>query len=199
MIGDNEARRAEIRARMKREREILQGDPAAYAGKSLAAQAALERQPIFAGAQVLALYYAIKGEVGTELLIRHALENGQAVYLPGILENGAMEFARIMSPLDLAPGPFGTMQPKSEGLGPGKFSPDLMIVPGLAFDRAGHRLGYGGGYYDRFIAQRKAPWPLAGLCFAFQLVDEIPAMPWDLRLDYIVDENGCRKVDEPGK
>lgn len=190
--GDRRAHdeREVIRARMKKARSAGLG----VERLSLEAQEALFGHPLFARSASLALYYAIKGEIGTEFLLARALEAHKAVYLPRILGAGEMQFARILSLEDLEPGQFGTRQPRGRGLGPDKFAPDLMIVPGLAFDRKGHRLGYGGGYYDRFIAQRAFAWPLAGLCFAFQIIGQIPAKPWDLRLDYLFDENGCYTV-----
>ena len=60
----------------------------------------------------------------------------------------------------------------------------LILLPGLAFDRQGHRLGYGGGYYDRFFAQSSC-LTLAGFCFSFQLCREVPADPWDVAMDAV--------------
>lgn len=184
------ALRDALRVRLKNMRQAL--DPGECRAKSIAAQKAICAHELFSRADSIALYMPIKGEIGTELLFARALEAGKAVYLPRVSSNRQMEFARINSMDDLEPGVFGIPQPARaiRGLGPEEFAPDLMIVPGIAFDVAGHRLGFGGGYYDRFLGARRHFWPVAGLCFSFQLVDEIPSMPWDQGVDYIFDENG---------
>ena len=67
------------------------------------------------------------------------------------------------------------------------FAPDLALLPGVAFDLAGGRLGYGGGYYDRFL-EKALNCPRMGLCFEFQLVSSLPLAPWDQRVNYICTE-----------
>ena len=66
----------------------------------------------------------------------------------------------------------------------GTFRPDLAVVPGLAFDRRGRRLGFGGGYYDHYFAHASR-LTLAGFCFSFQLCREVPADPWDVTMDAV--------------
>ena len=67
------------------------------------------------------------------------------------------------------------------------FAPDIALLPGVAFDLAGGRLGYGGGYYDRFL-EKALNCPRVGLCFEFQLVSSLPLAPWDQRVNYICTE-----------
>lgn len=182
--------RESLRAELKKARGLL--TPEEYLAKSAAAQEKLCAHELFKRADSVALYMPIKGEIGTGLVFARALEAGKTVYMPRILHARRMEFAQTNSMSDLESGPFGLRQPVAaiRGFGPDEFGPGLMVMPGIAFDLAGRRLGFGGGYYDRFLGARKNVFPVAGLCFAFQLVDEIPAMPWDYGVDTIFTENG---------
>jgi 5-formyltetrahydrofolate cyclo-ligase len=103
-----------------------------------------------------------------------------------------MVFCRVRSPLGpWERGAFGIPEPprpepeEDGGLGPGDF-PALVIVPGLAFDREGRRLGRGGAYYDRFLGELETagrPFHTVGLCTPCQLVSEVPAEAWDRSMD----------------
>ncbi|MDH5751279.1 MAG: 5-formyltetrahydrofolate cyclo-ligase [Deltaproteobacteria bacterium] len=97
----------------------------------------------------------------------------------------------------LARGPFGVAEPPPEAVRPLALERiALVIVPGLAFDRQGNRLGHGKGYYDEFLARlagarqnagKRAPW-LVAPCYSAQLLAGLPSDPWDIRLDFIVTE-----------
>lgn len=186
--------REKLRERLKLARTSMPAGECA--AKSLAAQKALLAHELFEESRSIALYMPIRGEIGTDFLLTGALNGGKTLYMPRTLKNRKMEFARVMGPDDLETGNFGIMEPKKSiaGFGPDEFAPDLMIVPGLAFDLAGNRLGFGGGYYDRFLGTRQNTWPLVGFCYDFQIVDALKAMPWDCKMDYIFSENGCHGV-----
>jgi 5-formyltetrahydrofolate cyclo-ligase len=159
-----------------------------WQARSQAAQERLLRAPCWQGAASLALYMPAKGETGTDLLLRSALADGRRVFYPRVIKggDGRMEFVEVRGLGDFAPGAFGIMEPGPSlcGVPEGAFSPDLVVVPGLAFDRRGRRLGFGGGYYDRFFAQ-SSRLTLAGFCFSFQLCREVPADPWDVTMDAV--------------
>ena len=90
---------------------------------------------------------------------------------------------------DLAPGPWNIPEPKLEKLRP--LEPeeiDFVVVPGVAFDQQGNRLGYGGGYYDRFFTQLRAEVPLVAITFEVQVLAEIPVAPWDRQVDLLITE-----------
>lgn len=86
----------------------------------------------------------------------------------------------------MVPGAHGPLEPREGIPAP---PPDVILVPGLAFTHSGHRLGRGGGYFDRWLASRRGI-PTVGICFSCQLVDSLPVEPHDLRVDAIVTEAG---------
>ena len=89
---------------------------------------------------------------------------------------------------DLLPGPFGAREPAGDTPAP---PPDLILVPGLAFDGSGFRLGRGGGFYDRFLASLPSPRPVrCGVCFSRQIVPAVPREEHDSRVDFLLSEEG---------
>ena len=155
----------------------------------------------------VALYVGIKDEMNTSLLLDAAWSEGRTLWLPRVRRGqpGIMDFAACVSREQLRPGPFGLLEPDADlpGVGPedvaagtahaassgsdNVFAPQLMILPGLAFDLEGGRLGYGGGYYDRFL-QAGLDCPRVGFCFDFQLVSSLPLAPWDQRFHHLCTE-----------
>lgn len=105
------------------------------------------------------------------------------IVAPQTLKARQLKHLRLLSPNDLESGRFGTQHPAGDEEFGGK--PDLILVPGLAFDHRGFRLGYGAGYYDTFLAQNPHAFKL-GVCYPFQLVDEVPIEPHDVQLDQII-------------
>jgi 5-formyltetrahydrofolate cyclo-ligase len=127
--------------------------------------------------------------IGEEIDIRpllHALhERGHPVVLPVTPRRGEALTFRGWQPGDaLVPERFGTMRPIGDLL-----IPDVLLIPLLAFDVAGGRLGYGGGFYDRTLAGLPGRFRL-GCAFAAQQVDAVPFGPYDMRLDAVATENG---------
>lgn len=187
------ARKTALRERMRRLR--LDQPPGLARARSLEAQRRLMDAPCWRNARSVALYVALKGELSTDSLLDAAWKSGRAVWLPRVRprEPGRMEFVACAGPGQLRPGPFGLREPEDglPGLGPEEagmsFRPDLLVLPGLAFDRRGGRLGFGGGYYDRFLDNMPA-CPRVGLCFAFQIIRNLPLEQWDQRVRYLCTE-----------
>ncbi|MCR4666542.1 MAG: 5-formyltetrahydrofolate cyclo-ligase [Desulfovibrio sp.] len=146
-------------------------------------------------AGAVALYMAMEkeGEVRTDLLLSRALALGKRVYLPRVAGKGLLHLARFTADTALEKGHFGIDEPARSvpGLTAPCFAeeePDcLVILPALALDRSGVRLGYGGGYYDRFLSSPGTHVRL-GLCFSFQLVPHLPCDMWDQRVHAICTE-----------
>ncbi len=130
-------------------------------------------------------FYPIKKEPDLILLAEELLKNGKTVAFPKI--NGK-EITPIVvnSVKELSPGKFGIPEPPSDFRRVLK-SADVVFVPGLAFDISGFRVGYGGGYYDRFLKSFTVKAKV-GVCFSFQLFEKVPHNPFDIPVDYITTE-----------
>ena len=122
----------------------------------------LEQTELFQAASCIALYHAIPGEVQTA----------------GFIEKG---------PESLKPGPFGILEPKADGIEVPKNEIDLIIVPGVAFDKDKNRMGRGRGFYDRLLSTLNAP--KVGICFGFQMIPQVPVEPLDKKMDYVITED----------
>lgn len=148
-----------------------------------------------AGGAVVAGYWPLAGELDPRPLMELLAERGARLALPGAAHPGRpLRFHAFLPGDVLRPGPFGVMIPAE---GTAELQPDLVLVPLLAFDVRGGRLGYGGGFYDRTLEalRRTRPGLLAvGLAFAAQEVSALPHEPGDQMLDWIVTENGARRV-----
>ncbi|MBI2549748.1 5-formyltetrahydrofolate cyclo-ligase [Candidatus Woesearchaeota archaeon] len=157
--------------------------------KSAAIAAKLQQLEEYAGAKTV-LFYAAKGnEAQTKKLINDALKSGKKVLLP--ITNtaaGELEVAEIRDySSDLKPGAFGIMEPKRRSA-VDEEEIDVVIVPGVAFDKDGHRLGYGLGYYDKLL-HRLAKAAEIGLAYDFQVVEKLPRESHDRPMDAIVTES----------
>lgn len=147
------------------------------------------RLPEFESSKCMLLYAAKGGEVHTDGIIQSALSLGKCVALPVTLkEEKKLEIYRIDSLEELAPGAFGILEPTvREGRGVDGKCVDLVVVPGVSFDRRGHRIGHGMGYYDSLL--KKLSCKKIGLAYDMQLVDKVPDEPHDVAVDMIVTEN----------
>jgi 5-formyltetrahydrofolate cyclo-ligase len=173
-----------IRKRVLSDRKQL--DSLTYTCLSQQAQQQLIGSDCFSRAKILALYSPINNEVATEQIFTAAEGFDKKICYPRV--NGDdLEFIVVDSVNDLVPGIFGVAEPLRgeklfvEGL-------DLIVVPGVAFDLDGYRLGYGCGYYDRQLAEIGSDVVTVGLCFEFQLCDLLPNEAHDQRLDFIATE-----------
>ena len=148
--------------------------------------------PAYRAAREVAAYLPVKNEVDAAIVARQTLADGKRLLLPRCRDDapGLLDFGCVSCLSDVEPGRFGILEPRQAVCRPPEaFAPDLILVPGLAFDRLGRRLGFGGGYYDRLLAQPLAARAFSvGLAFAFQLVRELPADPWDRPVNAVVTE-----------
>ncbi len=145
---------------------------------------------VYGGFPRVFVFASYRDEADTMGLIRELISEGTAVFCPKV-EGQDMTFYRLLKIEDLTEGYKGIPEPDIEkGLEPdAPSSDDLMLVPGLLFDREGGRIGYGGGYYDRYMEAH--PCVKAGLCFSDQIRKEkLPQMPWDISVDLLVSDHG---------
>lgn len=152
--------------------------------------------PVFCAARTVMAYVAHRNEVETAQVIREALTQGKRVVLPVTLTREKALSARQIAkfPEDLVPGAYGIPEPKAfcPEVDPAEL--DLVLVPGIAFDLRGYRLGYGGGYYDRFLPRLREDAVTVGLAYDFQVVPTVYPSPYDQPVKLVVTEE---RVIEP--
>ena len=186
-------RKTALRAEAKRRRAEAAAAP--DAGAALSARV-LAGVPPAAGAAV-SCYWPMGSEIDTRPLMTALQARGHAVGLPVMEGRGRPLRFRAWTPgTALEPGGFGTRIP---GAGAAEVVPDYLLVPLLAFDRAGFRLGYGGGFYDRTLQALRAAGPrlAVGVAFAGQELPAVPREATDERLDWIVTEAEAIRISPP--
>ena len=154
--------------------------------------------PEYRRAITVAFYSSIakEGEVATVDMVGVSLEQGKKVCLPKIISD-SLEFFNVNSIEELKEGAFGILEPVGDKIKPEQI--DIAILPGIAFDARGNRIGFGRGYYDRFL-KRVRNASIVALAFDFQIVDKIPSTKSDVRVHKIVTESGiidCSKDKKP--
>ncbi|MDT8443190.1 MAG: 5-formyltetrahydrofolate cyclo-ligase [Desulfuromonadales bacterium] len=145
------------------------------------------RSDLFQRVSCLALYSAIHNEVLTETVSIRAIESGKTLVYPRIKDD-ELVFVEVRSSDDLAPGAFGVLEPRGDNAIPAE-NLDLVIVPGVAFDLTGHRLGYGRGFYDRALAECRADCVKLGFAYDSQLLAALPATKHDQMLSVLITES----------
>lgn len=148
----------------------------------------LRSLPVWKESGLVALYAPIRGEADLLPLVEIARREGKRVVFPrACVEARTLKFYEVERAAELSPGAYGVPEPpRVEARSVRAASLDLIVLPGLAFDRRGRRLGFGGGYYDRLLA---APAPATvGVAFECQLRETLPEEPHDRGVDVVVTE-----------
>ena len=185
--------REEARARRNRQQD----------GKRLSGQIfqRLAELPEYVRAGTLMLYLSFRSEVGTHQFLHRAWSEGKRVVVPYCVGD-RLELFRLESPDELAPGTLGILEPVAplrtaaeRRVAAAKL--DLVVVPGLAFDRQCGRIGYGKGYYDRLLHEVRGDAALVAVAFQCQIFPEVPVLPDDVRMDRIVTEESIYQRSRP--
>ena len=164
-------------------------DPASRVRRSRIIQEKLLSSDDFRGSGLIMTYVPMSAEVDTLYMIERTLEEGKRVVVPYVdVSNQTMVASELLSINDLVEGPFGTRQPKN---GPAITVQleeiDLIVVPGIAFDKKNMRLGRGKGYFDGFLADKAlSSTKTVGLAFKFQIVDSLPSDPHDMPVSRVI-------------
>lgn len=182
-------------ARQKLRQQVLAGrdglSPEERHQKSARIAATLWQLPVFLEARILCIYVNFRSEVETVPLIRQCLARGRTVSAPLTLfrEVRLIPYAFVDPDVELRPGYCGIPEPvagRLSAVDPATI--DVVIVPGSVFDAHGGRLGYGGGYYDRFLQNdARRAWRI-GLAFEAQMVDRVPTLSHDQPMHYLITE-----------
>lgn len=169
-----------LREKMLKTRETLTKDEVARRSGIIADR--LSSHPRFKEAKTIGFYIPKGNEADTLPMVEAAIRLGKAVAAP--VTDHKITFYAFHSLSDLTPGKFGIQEPQIRDSKPSE--PELIIVPGVAFGLCMHRLGYGKGYYDAYLAKSFAY--RIGICFDFQVVEKLPTHANDQRMDEIITE-----------
>lgn len=145
---------------------------------------------VYKKAKTILFYASFDGEVDTKGMLKQALKAGKRVALPVMVEAKKSIIPSLVFDLhkELGIGPYGITQPRKDYLRPVDLSDiDLVVVPAVAFDKQGNRLGRGKGYYDRFLKNLPQTTPTIGLAFDFQVAEKLPfVMPFDVAVKCVI-------------
>ena len=148
---------------------------------------------IVSAGMVVCAYVPDDDEAGGSGLLSRLVDSGARVLLPVSPAVGPLGWAEYAGPADLAPGRFGIPVPSAPPDGPETIAgADLVLVPAVAVDRRGNRLGRGKGFYDRLLSSTKAT--KIGVAYEFQLVDSIPTEPHDVKMDLVITQSGIHVI-----
>lgn len=193
--------RDELRTRMRERRTALPPVERIAAARGVGEQ--LETLPEFLTDLRIGAYWAVRGELPLSHALPPLFRRGQIVFLPVLAAERRLRFAPWLPGQDLAANRYGIPEPEQNAASAvDPHALDLVLVPMLAFDRRGHRLGSGGGWYDRSFAflqdrPRPANTVLVGVGYAFQEVPMLPVEAHDVRLDFIVTERELIDCNPP--
>jgi len=184
--------RQELRQRLREQRNRLSAAERIAAAQGLLQQ--LQQLPELSVDERVAGYFAANGELSLHLVVAHCWRRGMRFHLPVAAPGRQLRFAPYSAATAVQANRFGIPEPQvaaAQLVAPDTL--ELVLVPLLGFDRRGHRLGYGGGFYDSsfaFLQQRERPTTplLVGIGYSFQEVDTLAPQPWDVRLDLIATE-----------
>lgn len=170
--------------------------------KSRAIQGRVIALQEFATARTILTYLGVRTEVATDAIVTEAVRAAGKVAVPYVTSAG-LRAAFIKGRDDVIPARFGLVEPADRikqdperNCPPG--SVELFVVPGLAFDRAGGRAGFGKAYYDRLLAQANPKAVFVAVCFHGQLVDQVPMLDHDIRMHFVITEQEIIRASPPG-
>lgn len=138
--------------------------------------------------RVFFVYNSFGSEVMTDKIVEYLLDNGKCVYMPKV-KGDQMFSLKICKETEFIKNAFGVFEPVGE---PEEIDDFVAVMPCLAVDKFGNRIGYGKGYYDRFLKNKTAK--KIAICFDFQIIDELPFEEFDVRLDYIASDRKILKI-----
>src|SRR6266545_7228159 len=179
-------------------RDALPIEHRVAAGDAILARIAV--LPSFVHAHTVLLTLAFRSEWDTLPLVRTALAAGKIVVLPRVDQASRMLALHALSDpvADIVPGYRGIPEPRADAPAIAAERVDWVLVPGVAFDRDGRRLGYGGGFYDRLLPLLAGHSPRIAACYALQIVDAVPSGPHDARMDVIITEHELLSIAREG-
>ena len=171
----------ELRRKIREQKRNMTAEEIAEASRKLAEQ--FYATSYYQNAAVIYGYLPYNQEVRTVPILEQALRDGKKVAVPKVYGD-TMRFLYMDDLSLVAPSDLGIPEPMADAP-VAEDETALVIMPGLAFDKAGNRMGYGGGFYDKFLAQ-EPHHPTVALCYGFQMVDSIPTEDYDIPVDLVL-------------
>jgi 5-formyltetrahydrofolate cyclo-ligase len=186
--------KAQLRKQMRQQRQALA--PPAQLSAASAASHRISQLPGWSEATRIALYIANDGEMDASSLEALCREDGKQLFLPVIEENSELVFGAWPSDITLVANRFGIPEPGADVERCSASAMDVVVLPLVAWDLRGGRLGMGGGFYDRTFAGVNGPL-LVGLAHSLQQVSFVPQDPWDISMNFVVTDTAlhCCKVE----
>ena len=173
--------KAELSAQIRAKKRAMTGDEIRSKSRMLCAMFLCS--PEYLRSDTVYAYLPYNQEVRTEYILEKALADGKKVAVPKVFGD-TMKFIYLEDLDQVSSGYCGIPEPVADG--PVADDPTaLVLMPGLAFDEAGHRIGYGGGFYDKFLAS-EPNHPTVALCYDFQMVEDIPVDERDIPVDRVI-------------
>ncbi len=186
--------KSKIRSRIESQRRSLASELVHSQSSKIISH--LKDLPEYRAAKSIHCYVACRNEVNTHQLIKDTLQTGRRIIVPVTdLSTHTLLHAEIKTFDELKKGTFGILEPIRDRFQQFDISEvDLVIVPGVAFDLSGHRIGFGGGFYDGFLENLKTT--KIALAYEFQIVDKIPTRAEDERVDVLVSEKSTYRFND---
>lgn len=151
----------------------------------------------YKNANVIFVFVSFKSEVDTHKIITYALKDSKTICVPKInVSEKEMEIFKIESLGELKEGYYGILEPQENCPSVNSDEIDLILMPGAAFDKQGGRIGYGGGFYDRFLKRMNKKVDKIALAYDFQIIDKVPMEEFDIKINGIVTNNQYIKIQE---
>lgn len=183
---DTDGTKQRLRNHMKNMRNTLSKEQLKLAEQK--ALVGISEKVDYKNASVVLAYMSFGNEIPTGKIIEKARRDGKLVGIPKVIKKGIMEFYDVTK-VNLVTSKYGIKEPETTGKHPIdilKHDKVFVIVPGLAFDHNHNRLGYGGGFYDRYLSKYIKKVSILGLCYDFQCVDSVPVSSYDVPMDDIL-------------
>lgn len=179
----------DLRKELLAKRSQLSREDVAFKSSSISKQ--LISNPIYEKANHVMVYLSFRNEVETASIIKDLFDNNKKVYIPlTVPDTREMIVSELLDlEKDLEIGNFGVLEPKKDAVRPVPIDTlDLVLVPGVGFDKRGYRVGYGGGYYDRFLPKLSQAVPTVALAFDVQMIEKAPTDQYDFPVQYVITE-----------
>jgi 5-formyltetrahydrofolate cyclo-ligase len=191
-MADLQGTKPSLRRKILGRRDAM--DPCIRTDLSRAIVRDIVETSVYRRSDTVMAYASFGSELQTDEFMRHVLHQGKILLLPRVnLQKGSLDVYRVRDPVrDLRVGTWGIREPRPDRcVRVDPHAIDFVLVPGLAFDARGGRLGYGGGFYDKLLAHGLSPcaWLVAG-AFKSQMVEKVPVDGHDVPMDVVVTENG---------